>query len=90
MSNIKEYEYIRLKPADNGFVLEYTEVQEASKDKTYDNCRHHERQVVFPDGEEGIDAALAKMKEMYMFNKTKKSGVLMTPLIASNSASDMD
>jgi len=90
MSEIKKYQHIRLEPADNGFVLEYTEVKEAESKGTYSDSNYYDRQVVFPDGEEGIDGALAKMKEMYMFNKTKKSGVLMTPLIASNSDSDMD
>jgi len=80
MSEIKSYNHIRLEPADNGFVLEYTEVKESESKGAYDGPNYHDRQVVFPDGEEGIDGALSKMKEMYMFNKTKKSGVSMSPL----------
>lgn len=85
MSEIKEYSYINLRPADNGFVLEYTEKTESKGKGDYDECKHHDRKVVFPDGEDGIDGALAKMKEMYMFNKVKKSGVTAdatTPVIA--------
>lgn len=67
---ISEFRNIRLEPADNGFVLEYSEVSEmpgSMCDRDY-----NDRQMVFQDGEEGIDAALAKMREMYIFNKMRK------------------
>jgi len=71
---ISEFRNIRLEPADNGFVLEYSEVSEIPGgmcDRDW-----NDRQMVFQDGEEGIDAnldkALAKMREMYVFNKIRK------------------
>jgi len=67
---ISEFKHIRLEPADNGFVLEYTEVSE--KPGTMEDRDYNDRQMVFQDGEEGIDGALGKMKEMYMFNKMRK------------------
>jgi len=67
---ISEFRSIRLEPADNGFVLEYTEVSE--KPGSMEDRDWNDRQMVFQDGEEGIDLAMAKMKEMYMFNKMRK------------------
>lgn len=70
---IVEFESIRLEPADNGFVLEYTEVSE--KTGSMDNRDWSHRQMVFVDGDtEALDDALAKMKEMYTFNKLRKGG----------------
>lgn len=71
---IVEFDNIRLEPADNGFVLEYTEVSESQN--SMDSRDWNSRQMVFLDGDEsiGIDLALAKMKEMYMFNRMRKGG----------------
>ena len=63
-----EFRNIRLEPADNGFVLEYTEVVE--KPGTFEDRDYKSRQMVF--GENEIDKAMAKMKELLMFKKLKK------------------
>ena len=81
MSDYKtvEFRHIRLEPADNGFVLEYTEVKE--KPNSMEDRDWCDRQVVFLDGDSnnGIDQAMAKMKEMYMFNKIRKGDANATP-----------
>ena len=77
MSNkIKEYKHIRLQPADNGFVLEYTEISEDPSKGTYSDRTHNDRQVVYTDEGTGLDDALSKMKELYLFNKTQKAGAM--------------
>jgi len=77
----KEFRHIRLKPADNGYILEYDEVKEAkvSSEKTYCDRDYQNREVVFGDSDEELDKAMAKMKELYVFNKTKKGGVSTPP-----------
>jgi len=67
-----EYKYISLRPADNGFILEYDEVKE--KPNSLDSRQHFNRKKVYRDSEEELDKAMAQMKSMYLFNKTKKGG----------------
>lgn len=68
-----EYKHIRLKPADNGFILSYDEVIE--KPGTMESRDYREREVVFGDEEADLDAAMMKMKELYLFNKNKKANI---------------
>ena len=69
---VVEFRHIRLEPADNGFVLEYTEIKETPG--TMEDRDYCDRQMVFSDDEGGLDAAMDKMKELYNFNKIRKSG----------------
>lgn len=71
-----DFRHIRLEPADNGFILNYTEVIE--KPGTFEDRDHMDRNLIF--GEEEIDKALAKMKELFLFNKNKK-GAITAPSI---------
>lgn len=72
MSNgtITEYSYIRLKPADNGFILSYDEVIEYPG--SMKNRDHKSREIVFGDSDEDLNSAMDKMKGLYLFNKKKK------------------
>lgn len=69
---IKEFKHIRLEPAENGWVLTYTEVRSPGSGRTFDDNEWSDKTVVFADGDE--DAAFSKMKELHMFNKTAKGG----------------
>lgn len=66
---IVDFRHIRLEPAINGWILEFTKVTE--KPGTMDSRDHHHKQMIFKDEE--IDLAIAKMKEMLIFKKDRKA-----------------
>ena len=72
LGKTSKYEYISLRPADNGFILEYTEVME--KPGSLDQRTRFDRNKVYGDSDEELDKAMAQMKMMYKFNKAKKGG----------------
>lgn len=79
-SKVVEFRHIRLEPADNGFILDYTEVRE--KPGSLDNRDFIDRRMVFTDSDEDLDAAMSKMKSMFLFNKIRKGGDIdVTPPI---------
>lgn len=63
----KPYSYIHLEPADNGYLLRWTEKTKRPGAGTYDDCMHQEHELVFTDAEG--DAAFTKFKELHMANK---------------------
>lgn len=69
MSAVKvvDFRHIRLDPADNGFILNYTEVTE--KENSFESRDHKDRNKVF--GEDDIDEALSEMKKLLLFKKNK-------------------
>jgi len=71
LGKLAKYKYINLRPADNGFILEYTEIME--KPGSLDNRTHYDRKKVYGDSDEELNKAMADMKAMYVFNKTKKA-----------------
>lgn len=75
---IIRYDYIRLEPAKNGFMLSYSCVRENEmKPRSEFECcemSKHETEV-FDDSEnweDAFDRATAKMKELYLFNQKNK------------------
>ena len=84
MGVIVDIKHIRLEPVDNGFVLDYTEVVE--KPGTFEDRDWTDRKLVF--GEEDLDSAMAKMKELLLFKKTKKGAITApSPNVAMKSHS---
>ena len=69
-----EFKYIKLKPADNGYILEYDEVKETPG--SMENRDDNERFMVFTDDQ--LDDAMEKMKSMYIFNKMRKGDATIT------------
>lgn len=71
------YDHIRIKPANNGWVLCYTEkkVNPMMKPTTYEsNMSYSEEKMVFEEGkgvsnEQALDNALSEMKKMLLTNK---------------------
>jgi len=85
---IKEYSYIRLKPADNGFILSYDEIIEYPG--TLKSRDHMSREKVFGDSDEALDEALQEMKALYVFNRAKKGVSLTSPSVEVSIKSSED
>lgn len=77
MADIVKFDHIKVKPADNGWVLEYTEISKRDTAGTFDDTDWHDRQMVF--GEDQLDDAMNAMKKLLEFNKMKKGGNPMAP-----------
>jgi len=76
-----EFKHIRLKPADNGYILEYDEVKETPG--SMENRDWNERYLVFSDDQ--IDDAMEKMKSMFLFNKMRKGDTtVVSPVFAES------
>ncbi len=69
ISKIVDFRNIRLEPAENGWILEFTKVTE--NPLTMDSADHSHKQMIFRDDE--IDSAIAKMRELLMFKKLRKT-----------------
>jgi hypothetical protein len=69
---VKEYKYIRLEGAENGFILRYTVCMDKDpmSNKTFDEYPHREKEMVFKEDE--LDNAMDKFKSMLVFNKEAK------------------
>ncbi len=79
---VVKFDHIRLEEAENGFVLEFTEVMESPN--TFDDNMHVDKEFVFANETEGVsvalDKALAKMKSLLIFNMIKKEGASIVEL----------
>ena len=61
------YEHVRLEPADNGYVLSFTEVipKASNIESSWDD-----KKEIFTDDQ--VDKGLARLKELYAYNKSLK------------------
>jgi hypothetical protein len=69
---VKEYKYIRLEGADNGFILRFTACmdKDPSNSKTFDEYPHKDKEMVFKEDE--LDNAVNIFKGLLMFNQQAK------------------
>ena len=78
MSNIRKYDYIRLNDADNGVTVSFDIIKKEEGDSTFDEMRHNSKEYVF--GMDKLDDAFTLVKELMMYNLTKKKGETVTPV----------
>jgi len=69
MSKIR---HVHMGVADNGFIINFTEITKGDSDGDFDEGTHHHRELVFKSDED--DQAMAKFKELAM----KERGITVT------------
>lgn len=67
---VLEYEHIRMKPADNGVIIKYTQREAEQVKSTFAPCCYKEKELVYPMDK--IDEAFEKFKSLCEYNKNKK------------------
>jgi len=65
---VVEFKYIKLKEADNGYILDYEEVIE--EEGSMESRDWNQKNMVFT--EDQLDDAMDNMKAMHIFNKMRK------------------
>lgn len=76
MSEIKKYDYIRLNDADNGVTVSFDIIKKPESGNSFDEMRHHNKEFVF--GMDKLDEAFTLIKDLMMYNITKKKGESVT------------
>ncbi len=69
MGKIVKFKNIEIESAVNGASIEFTVVKESNN--TFDDMDHRRMEMVFEDNGDilGLDKALSKMREIFLFNK---------------------
>jgi hypothetical protein len=82
---VKEYKYIRLEGADNGFILRFTACMDKDplSNKTFDEYPQKDKEMVFKEDE--LDEAMKIFKSLLVFNtEAKKKSPTVTITIGDS------
>ena len=73
-----------MRPADNGVIIDFTEITPGATSGTFDEDTHHDRELVFKFEE--MDVAMAKFKELAIRQTGHPMTIVVKEVVVANTA----